>query len=408
LLALDHRASAAKLEPMNAPSPTLQGPKDAPTGSASSKGQIRSHIGLRGIAALLVVAYHQEFGPFYKLPFELSTNVFRRSYLMVDLFFVLSGFIISYVYRADRTARMSGAETRSFLFTRFARIYPLHFVSAVYMLLFAVGTTTVMAITGHSYQPLYSKDLTDWLLQLVLLNAWIPGYDAWNVPSWSISAEMFAYLLFPAIVAAHVLKRRVSRAMLLALSLGFYSYVAATSGSLDIIAGLAPLRCIAGFGLGMIVYHYRALILRASGTLLSAVQVIAVVWVSWALTYKINDPLIIPAFVAVVAATWPDRGIAARLLSLRPFQWLGDISYSVYLLHVPLGGTLWFMWSHAEPRLGLAPPVGRVLWLVLVFSAVLAGSTLTYRLIEVPARRGLMRWWGLRKQSVEGALISAP
>jgi hypothetical protein len=63
---------------MNAPSPTLQGSKDPPA-AASAKGQIRSHTGLRGVAALLVVAYHQEFGPFYKLPFELSTNVFRRS-----------------------------------------------------------------------------------------------------------------------------------------------------------------------------------------------------------------------------------------------------------------------------------------------------------------------------------------
>jgi peptidoglycan/LPS O-acetylase OafA/YrhL len=407
LPALDRRVSEAKLKPMNAPSPTLQGSKDTPA-AASAKGQIRSHTGLRGVAALLVVAYHQEFGPFYKLPFELSTNVFRRSYLMVDLFFILSGFIISYVYRADRATRMSGAETRSFLFTRFARIYPLHFVSAVYMLLFAAGSTTVLALSGHSYQPLHAKDLTDWLLQLVLLNAWIPGYDAWNIPSWSISAEMFAYLLFPAIVAAHVIKDRLSRAALLAISLAFYAYIAATSGSLDIIAGLAPLRCIAGFGLGMIIYHHRSQVLRASDFVLSAIQVVALLWACWALVYKVSDPLIIPAFVLIVATTWPDRGLAAKLLSLRPFQWLGEISYSVYLLHVPIGATLWFFWVHIEPRLGLAPPTARVLYLVIVFATVLGASVLTYRMIEVPARRSLMRWWQPRKQLSEGALIAAP
>jgi peptidoglycan/LPS O-acetylase OafA/YrhL len=391
---------------MNAPSPTLQGSKDPPA-AASAKGQIRSHTGLRGVAALLVVAYHQEFGPFYKLPFELSTNVFRRSYLMVDLFFILSGFIISYVYRADRATRMSGAETRSFLFTRFARIYPLHFVSAVYMLLFAVGSTTVLALSGHSYQPLHAKDLTDWLLQLVLLNAWIPGYDAWNIPSWSISAEMFAYLLFPAIVTAHVIKDRLSRAALLSISLAFYAYIAATSGSLDIIAGLAPLRCIAGFGLGMIIYHHRSQVLRASDFVLSAIQVVALLWACWALVYKVSDPLIIPAFVLIVATTWPDRGLAAKLLSLRPFQWLGKISYSVYLLHVPIGATLWFFWVHIEPRLGLAPPMTRSIWLVMIFGAVLTGSGFTYRYIELPARRALTRWRG-GKRIGEGAFIAAP
>ncbi|MFL6727719.1 MAG: acyltransferase family protein [Sphingomicrobium sp.] len=397
---------------MNAASPTLQGPTDAPAARAgaggAAKGQIRAHTGLRGIAALLVVGYHQEFGPFYKLPFEISTNVFRRSYLMVDLFFILSGFIISYVYCADRKEPMSPAATKSFLFTRFARIYPLHFVSAVFMLLFAIASTTFLALTGHHYDALNARDLTQWLLQLVLLNAWKPGYDAWNVPSWSISAEMFAYLLFPAIVAAHVLRGRLSRATLLMISVGFYFYIAATSRSLDIIAGLAPLRCIAGFGLGMIVYHYRAQILRASDPLLSAVQVTALLWACLGLAYKVNDPLIIPAFLMIVASTWVDRGIVAKLLSLRPFQWLGEISYSVYLLHVPLGSTLWFFWSRSAPRLGVNPPVGRVMWLVIVFAAVLIGSTLSYHGIEVPARRGLMRWWGARNQPAQGALIPAP
>ena len=397
---------------MDSPSSTADGCADgtrARAGAATpSKRQIRSHTGLRGIAALLVVAYHQQLGPFYKLPIELSTNIFRRSYLMVDLFFILSGFIISYVYRADRDAAISIADTKAFLFTRFARIYPLHLGSVIYLLVFTAGSTALLAAAGHANTPLTAKDLNNWLLQLALLNAWIPGYDAWNTPSWSISAEMFAYLLFPVIVALHVRTRRLTRTALLSVSFGFFIYVEGTTGSLDIIAGLAPLRCLAGFSLGMLLYFYRSRALVASDALLSASQLVAVVWLMIGLIYKISDPLIIPAFALIVFATWPDRGVIARLLSRRSFQWLGDISYSVYLLHVPIGATLWFFWSHLVLRLGLAPAIARVMWLAFAFATVLFISTLSYRHIEVKARRGLLKWWGSRKPPSLEPTIAAP
>ena len=112
------------------------------------RAQIVAHTGLRGIAALLVVAYHQQFGDFYRLPFELSTSLFKRSYLMVDLFFILSGFIISYVYRAEGSGMRTSV--KSFLFARFARIYPLHFVISIYILPFSFASARLLAIGGHA------------------------------------------------------------------------------------------------------------------------------------------------------------------------------------------------------------------------------------------------------------------
>ena len=90
------------------------------------QNEIRSHTGLRGVAALCVVGYHQQFMAGYKLPFEA---LFHRAYLMVDLFFVLSGFVLSYVYSQK-------IDVRSFYRARFARIYPLH--------VFALLTLTVV------------------------------------------------------------------------------------------------------------------------------------------------------------------------------------------------------------------------------------------------------------------------
>ena len=373
----------------------------------AAKGQIRAHTGLRGIAALLVVAYHQEFGPFYKLPIELSTNVFRHSYLMVDLFFVLSGFIISYVYKADRKLPFSKNETIAFLFTRFARIYPLHALTMFYMLFFAIASTTMLALLGHATSSITAKSFLDWGLQLVLVQSWIPGYEAWNIPSWSISAEMFAYLLFPLIVSFCVLAPRLAKIMLLLSSLAFYIYVGATGGSLDIISGLAPLRCLAGFMLGMTIYYGRLFVAAVSETIHSIIQVVAILWISVVLAMKGGDPFIIPAFALIVAFTWQDRGLVARALSRIQLQWLGEISYSVYLLHGPIGGTLWFFWVPLEKRLGLAPPVTRAMWLVLIFAAVLICSHLSHRYIEVPARQRLTRWRG-RKAPPSDVLAAAP
>jgi peptidoglycan/LPS O-acetylase OafA/YrhL len=361
----------------------------SPAAPSAPRAQIVAHTGLRGIAALLVVAYHQQFGDFYRLPFELSTSLFKRSYLMVDLFFILSGFIISYVYRAEGSGMRTSV--KSFLFARFARIYPLHFVISIYMLAFAFVSAGLLALVGHAYTPPDAKSLGQWALQLVLVQAWIPGFEAWNIPSWSISAEMFAYALFPAIIFLGDLRPRLVRAALLAVAVGFYIYDTATTGSLDIVAGLAPLRCIAGFAIGMLLYDCRALAARTPDGLLSAAQLIAVAWIGWGLTHRVADPLVVPAFALIVAATWTDRGIIARLLSLRPFERLGEISYSVYLAHVPVGMTVWFFWLRAESKLGLAPPLARAIWLVLVFASVLSVASLTYRYIEVPARKALTR-----------------
>ncbi len=355
-----------------------------------------------------MVAYHQQLGNFHRLPFETATSLFRRSYLMVDLFFVLSGFIISYVYVADRAEKMRPSETKTFLFTRFARIYPLHLLSLLYLTLVTLGMLSLLAVTGHDFTPLTNRDAEDWLLQLFLLNAWVPGHESWNIPSWSISAEMVAYVLFPAIVAMHCRSPKAAALALLSLSIAFYAYVAATSGSLDIVAGLAPLRCIAGFGIGMLLYFHRPLAARASDLRLSALQWLALVAALAALMWRVNDPLIIPAFALIVWSTWPDRGMISAMLSTRLFQWLGEISYSVYLLHVPVNVTLLFFWSHLARRLAIGPDFARSIWLGLTFSVVLAASTLTYRYIEVPARRGLVQWSGRRKTPAADAFISAP
>jgi peptidoglycan/LPS O-acetylase OafA/YrhL len=239
----------------------------------------------------------------------------------------------------------------------------------------------------------------DWFRQLILLNAWVPARAEWNVPSWSISAEAFAYLLFPLVVAAYAAGPRLTQIAILVGALSFYILI---GRSLDITVGLAPLRCIAGFGLGMLLFFHR----ERSRQLpwVSVLQFAAAIWIVFALIFPMPDPLIIPPFAVLVFLTWEDRGIVAKLLSTKPLHWLGDISYSVYLMHVPVGTAVGFVWLRVERALGLDDVLSRILLLGIVFASVLTVSSLTYRYVEKPCQRALRR----RRSRTEDTFAAAP
>lgn len=372
---------------------------------------IASHTGLRGIAALLVVFYHFQFGAAYLLPFEAATSFFVRSYLCVDLFFVLSGFVISFANDADSRGAFSIERSRRFMIARLARIYPLHLFCLLYFALFLTSADLAFQILGKDapYDAWQGEGPAQFAAQLFLVHSWLPLPPAWNIPSWSISAELVAYLLFPLIVTLHVWAKWGTQLGLLAIAGLFYGWVATTTGDLDIVNVQAPLRCVAGFGLGMLVYFYRASIERCGTTLLSALQILACLVVIFALAFPVNDVLIVPGFVLLVAATWPDRGIVARFLGLRPMTFLGEISYSVYLNHVCIITIFSFFWGRLAPRLPIEDPaIVRILYLAIVTTCILLVSAWTFRAVEAPARAFVTRRLLKREPRLPADIPTAP
>lgn len=358
----------------------------------TSPRHVASHTGLRGAAALLVVFYHLQYGATYRLPFETATLLFPRSYLWVDLFFVLSGFIISYTNDGERRSAFTKEQAKRFLIARLARIYPLHLFCLTYLGLFVAAVSLVYVAAGRAspFEMWSGSGALNFASELLLIHAWLPFPLTWNIPSWSISAELFAYLMFPLIVGLHAYLPRVAEAGLLGIILLFYGAVAATSGNLDIVSGLAPLRCLAGFGAGMLVYFHRRAIERWPTALLSTLQLAAAGTVVLGLAWPVNDVLLIPAFVLLVAATWPDRGMVARLLGRQAFQFLGEVSYSVYLNHVCLFTIIGFFWGRIAARLAwIDPAVLRSAQLVSWTAIVLIVSYWTFRFVEAPARRAI-------------------
>jgi len=372
---------------------------------------IVSHTGLRGIAALLVVFYHLQFGPGPRFAFETATLFFRRGYLWVDLFFVLSGFIISYTAGAGRTKPFSPAEAGRFLGARIARVYPLHLFTLGVLLLFAVLLQIGGTLIGHALapDPWRPESMKALLLALPLLHAWDFGQiEAWNIPSWSISAEMFAYLLFPLIVTLHALAPRATRGALLILAIAFYVVVAATGGSLDIVMGWAPIRCLAGFSLGMLLFYWREPIGRIGGGMLAILQIGAAAVIVAGLALPWPDVTLVPAFVLMVATTWRDKGPLMPLLTARPARFLGEISYSIYMNHVCLIVILGFFWARIAARLDAPPLLLRFVWMLLLLGATLIVSTLTYRYVEKPARKWLSKRLIGRTPRLPTAVPTAP
>ena len=144
----------------------------------------------RYIAAVGVVAFHFELNvqPFLGHP----TAIFEKMHLFVDFFFVLSGFVLMHTYGA----RMHKfADMRLFLRKRLARVYPLHAL----MTLVFMAISVLIAVLHLKIDRTTTFDLSLAPANLLLLHAWgLASHMGLNYPSWSISAEFFVYLLFPA------------------------------------------------------------------------------------------------------------------------------------------------------------------------------------------------------------------
>lgn len=167
--------------------------------SANSAARYRGLDGYRFIAASLIVLFH--FNSDFELGLERSTPIVNSLSVMVDFFFVLSGFVIAASYGG---AMKSLADYTLFLRRRLARIGPLHLAVLALFVLPAVALAFGLVRAQHPD----AFSLGALPAHVLLLQAWgAVNHEAFNGPSWSISAEWLAYLLFPALL---MLSRRLS------------------------------------------------------------------------------------------------------------------------------------------------------------------------------------------------------
>ncbi len=361
-----------------APDPSRPPPR--PGSDAGMTGELRALTGMRGIAAWLVVIYHIRLS-IAGLP-EAWLAIFAKGYLAVDFFFLLSGFVI-WLSWGERLRRDGARAVPHFLHKRLARIWPLH----LFMLACATALALLLAMTGrHSPDDYPFAQLP---LHILLLQNWgFTDHLAWNDPSWSISAEFAAYLLFP-LLALGIDWKRMQSAMIVAAITALFVLlhaVMAQGGAMSLgtdIARFGLLRCITEFAAGTAIC---ALWLRwradAVPALVGSALVAATCMVGWAF-FGLPETLAVPPLFACVllmlALTSSWRG---NLLASSPLRYLGEISYATYLGHFLLFVVFKLV---LVDDAGAIPPALIMLYLVMT----LAASVALYHLVERPAQRWL-------------------
>lgn len=289
--------------------------------------------GLRGICAWWVVIFHSLALLGDSLPTPIA-NLFAHGYLAVDLFFLLSGFVIFIGYHAS-LAENYPRSIGLFYWRRFTRIYPLHLVMlGGYLLLFAAFyffSSSGSAPDSYTWSAFFQS--------LFLIHMWVGGDLTWNVPSWSISSEWFVYLFFPLMavclrklsggVRLHLVAIVASAALLYLI----YSVNGLTSIGSE-IPRMALIRTLLEFLMGVLIgslyINHRDFLEKHRRVWLAGFLVLSGLYVGIAMP----DFMLIPiAFALLIAYLSVTMSWLTEALSNRYLVYLGEISYSTYMVH---------------------------------------------------------------------------
>jgi len=365
--------------------------------AASRRPELRSLTGLRFLAALLVLAYHALFSfPSASLRLEPGPvrSVLGSGYVGVNLFFVLSGFVLAYAY-VDGGVMTTPA--RTFWRARFARVYPVYLAG----LLVAAPLYAAAWRANHVAEPLVVREMARQLaITGALVQAWLPAdvFDL-NGPSWSLSVEAFFYACFPLLVRA--LARLRTRGLWGLLAVAWLATVAPgmalgspatgveSASTADLIAVFNPVARLPEFLIGVAagLLFLRRPTPKPDGrwrglALGCAVAIIAVLSQSERLpSLLLHEGLLDPLWALLVFSLACGAGARGRGLGRALWVVLGRASYSLYILHKPL--YYWLVrWTGGGP-------VPSARFLLAYFATSIALSVAVWWGCEEPLRRRL-------------------
>ncbi|MBK9436261.1 MAG: acyltransferase [Micrococcales bacterium] len=381
---------------------------------------IRQLTGVRFLAAAWVMLYHyQPALAASGLLVPVLHEFLRLGSVGVDLFFALSGFILTHTYLTRLGPRLTGAGSLNFWWLRLARVYP------VYFLMLNVAGLAALAegvVTGEGRRDWMT--FPSYLQQVFMVQEWGPDPQrGWNFPAWSLSMEWLAYLFFPLLVL--LLWRLRDRfgpwalAGLAFLALTPLLYIGLTRDDDPfLVQGWAStIRIATEFTAGSITYLAvrkwqdsltAAKAARALAWIVpAAILVIAVVmgnidalqWEGLPDEAPRGYVVIIPLLILWLGALALSNGRPSKFLSTHTLVVGGFISYSLYLVHI-----VWYgLWRAGMKVVGIESGPLYLLSTLLLIAATVGLAYLMWHRVEEPAREWMRAKIGVRKVPTEEA-----
>ena len=373
---------------------------------------LKALTGLRWIAAFVVFVQHVLGN------FSLPKPELWLGSTAVAFFFVLSGFILTYVYSGRMLGKPGEVQDkgkrkkviRKFFFTRWARIWPLHFVCLL-ISMFALSQWWLTFEDGWA--------TTKFFTNLTLMQSWVAESKwvfSFNGVSWSISTEAFFYLVFPLFLIGGQRKFWVKFAALYAVVIGlllavnYCANVPALAGRFDFdrIPHANPLMRLPEFCVGMAIgflYLNRTPAAQRSVTRdtiweLAAVGLVvgwhclllwtntagaikSLGWTSIGLAHWVHITLSVWTFAFLIYVFARTQGLLARAIGSQPMVFLGEISFAFYLIHYIVIG-------YVDRFLVQDTTLSPLAIVTCVFMLCLAFSILLYKIVEMPTKTALL------------------
>ena len=367
-------------------------------------GEIKALTGLRIIAAVWVVLFHfrpmlRDAAPGFS---DALAPVLNCGAQGVDLFFILSGFVLTWNYLDRMGPKWSARATVRFLWLRLARVWPVYLVTLHLAALWIIFTLYV----GHVPSPDVDRlNAISYVRQVMMVQLWFQPYfddSSWDGPAWSISAEWLAYLLFGLLVVvvfrvAHATRSRnltwlaiaatLPPVLLLLASGHFYTpwswlpriVMQFTAGALvgAAVARLRPTdrgRRVAGYASILLIVA-----IIGSLYLLDAYPVPGVID-----SGGVVDVLFVPLVLTLAIGA----GAVPAILSTRLMVFGGQISFCLYMVH-ELVHTAW-AWTAEQFDVTLQGYVG-TLSVVGLLAIAVVGAIVLFHFVEEPARQWMRK-----------------
>jgi peptidoglycan/LPS O-acetylase OafA/YrhL len=334
---------------------------------------------------------------------------------------------MSYVYGKYFKEGTSARAYKKYIGARFARVYPLHFFTLLWAFIGALVIRSLATSLDTVYQDQFNVTSAPVACLFLLQAMHLYMLPPMNTPSWSLSTEWWVYMIFPLFVPFFTRLNTRGKLVTLLLIIGIYlsiRYILAprsgdllfTGYTLNVTSSFGFVRCLAGFLLGMLLFSFYEVkggyqFLKNDWCFLLFFLGVIV-----SMHFGAMDLLIVAFFPFIILTAAYNSDAVKKVLDTRPLQRLGDWSFSIYMVHMPLIMLDWIYLVYKEPNLISDVNIwfnhkwnyttGLILC-VAVVALTLVVASLTYKYIEVPARNYLNKLFERRHKQVaaEGVMV---